>query len=389
MAIQGNSDFFSVGVDFVVVNVPIPYDLYINSSTHAVNDRFVRIFPQGGILALEEVMAFKAKYYQLYVLESQRDKYLKSLISLAHVPDEKKADVIKDSAIVYLSKVFDADKVFNTELLGEAISGCRESVESMVGVIKDYSNKQIQDLIGSLSFHDFYTYDHSINVSMYCISILKALKPKVDKEELASIGLAGILHDLGKIKIPTHILNNPGKLSEEEFDLIKKHPEYGKMLLLEKELKNVDVDIEVISRLVSEHHENYDGSGYPMKLAKEDIHLYARIAAIADVYDAVTTKRSYQGVLDTDEAINVLSRFSGKRFDPEIFDIFVKSLNKVVQKRFITRELPEDFDPSSPHENLPLQPVKARVIAPDIIKNEEKDFGKVSVQVKFSGLKKK
>ncbi len=387
MAILSGSNFFSVGIDFIALNVPISYDLYINSSTHVVNERFVRIFPTGGILTMKDLLEFKAKYYQLYVREDQRDLYLKSLVTLSHVPDESKAEIIKDSAIVYLSKVFDQDKIFNTALLGEAIAGCRDSVESMVSVIKNYSIQQIQDLIGSLSFHDFYTYDHSINVSMYCISILKAVNPRADKEELALIGLAGILHDLGKIKIPTHILNNPGKLNEEEFDLIKKHPEYGKILLLEKELKDVDVNINVIARLVSEHHENFDGTGYPVKIKGDNIHLYARIAAIADVYDAVTTKRSYQGVLETDEAINVLSRFSGKRFDPEIFDVFVKSLNKVVQRRYITRELPDDFDPSSPHDNLPLLPVKAKIIGKDISRPEEKDFGKVSVQIEL-GKKK-
>ena len=381
MAHIDKDSFFSVGIDFVLVKQEIPYDLYINSSTHLINDRFIKIFPAGGTLSKADLIIFKSKYHQLYILEEHRNKYYKSLCSSSKVPDVKKVEVIKDSAITYLTKIFDKDKVFNTEFLGEAIEGCRESVETMVDVIQDYSIQQIQELIANLSFHDFYTYDHSINVSMYCISILKAVHPRTSKDELSLIGLAGILHDLGKIKVPTHILNNPGKLSDEEFLLIKKHPENGKILLLEHGVQCEEVDVKTISRLVSEHHENWDGSGYPIGLKKEEIHLYARICAIADVYDAVTTKRSYQDVMETDEAINVLSRFIGKRFDPDVFDCFVKSLNKVIQKRYITRELPDDFDPSSPHGKLPLKQVNARVINKDIITSEKKkDFGKVALK---------
>ncbi len=372
--------FFSVGIDFVVIGDPIPYDLYVNSSSHNINDRFIRIFPEQGILTDSDIKRFKKKYHQLYIMEGQRNEYLKSLVKSSDVSDTKKGEVIRDSAISYLTKIFDEKKEFNTDFLEQAIDGCRETVESMVEVVQNYSISQIQEMIASLSFHDFYTYDHSINVSMYCIAILKADNPKTSKDDMRLIGLAGLLHDLGKLKIPTHILNNPGKLSDEEFALIKEHPDNGKKLLLEKDFESDEVDFEVIARLVNEHHENFDGTGYPNGLKGEAIHYYARICAIADVYDAVTTKRSYQDVLGTDEAINVLSQYSGKRFDPVIFDNFVKSLNKIVQKRYITKELPVDFDPSSPHEKLPLMKVKARVLDKDISKKDKADFGKVQVQ---------
>ncbi|MCK5074578.1 MAG: HD domain-containing protein, partial [Bacteriovoracaceae bacterium] len=284
--------FFSISFEFVTVGEPILHDLYINSSSAANRDHFVRIFPKGGVPEKEDINHFRQKYHQLYVLEEQRDLYLKSLVKNSRVPDTKKTEVIKESAIHYLDTIFSEDKIFQTEVLGEAIEGCRESVETMVEVVQDYSINEIQELIANLSFHDFYTYDHSINVSMYNISIFKTMKPNATKQELILAGMGGLLHDLGKINIPTEIINNSGKLSDEDFNIIKTHPEEGKKLV-EQHVKNFgNLDIEVIKRVISEHHENYNGTGYPGKVKGKDIHVFARITALGDFFDAVTTKRS-------------------------------------------------------------------------------------------------
>lgn len=378
MSIDDRASFFSVAFNLVLVGEKVPYDLYINSSGNVKKDRFVRIFPTDGVLKEDDLKDFKKKYYQLYVLESQRHLYLKSLIKRDDIPDIEKSVVIKDSAIHYLSTVFDSDKEFTTELLSETIEGCKESVESMIEVMKDYSVHDIQDLIASLSFHDFYTYDHSINVSMYAISIYKAYKPEASKDELLHAGLGGLLHDLGKIKIPTNIINKPDGLSDEDFKVIQKHPEYGKELLEKEGCSCQGVDLSIIKRVTFEHHENFNGQGYPNKIAGEDIHLLARIVAIADFFDALTTKRSYHEVLTTDEALAVMARTIGKKIDPKLFDLFVYSVNKLFDKKVSARELDENFDPCQPHKNLPLQQAKAAIIDDNITKKEEKDFGKVS-----------
>lgn len=369
--------FFSVAFDLVTIDLPIDYDLYVNSSANASKEKFVRIFPKGDILSKDYLDEFKKKYFQLYVNENQRNLYLKSMVKSPNASDIQKTEVIKDSAITYLEKVFDKSKSFSTEVLNETIEGCRESVETMVDLVQDYSVSDIQKLIGSLSFHDFYTYDHSINVSMYCISILKALDPKVDADDLSLIGLGGLLHDLGKLKIPTEIINCPDKLTDEQFQTIKKHPGYGGEILSENKIDSKSINTNVLRRMITEHHENFDGSGYPRGLKGEEIHLFARINAIADVFDAVTTKRSYQEVMDMNEAIDVLARFVGKRFDPQIFEVFLKSVNLVVHKRRPTRELPLDFDPSSPHSKLPLIDVKAQKLDVDIIGEKSTNYGKV------------
>lgn len=372
--------FFSVSFDLILLGKVLPYDLYINSSSNEARERFVRIFPSGEALEKSDLVEFRRKYHQLYILEKQRDLYLKSLVQHEGADDIQKTAVIKDSAIHYLHGIFDNEKEFTTEVLAETVQGCRDSVESMVDVIEEYNITQVQNLIGSLSFHDFYTYDHSINVSMYSISIFKALKPKASKEELITAGMGGLLHDLGKIKIPTRILNNPGKLSDEDFEEIKNHPEYGSELFDKETVECCncdDVNFEVVQKVIYEHHENVNGTGYPNKVKGKDIHVMARVTAIADFFDAITTKRSYHEVLSTEDALEVMARSVGRKIDPKIFEVFVNNVNIVLTGNS-RQELPDDFDSCMPHNVLPLKEAEKKVQKKDIFGEEEKkDYGTV------------
>lgn len=386
MQLAPKESFFSVSVDLILLDKNLPYDLYINSSSNVSKEKFVRIYPMNAPLSREDLLEFKRKYHQLYILERQRSYYLKSLSALEDASDIDKTTIIRDSAIVYLNKVFTPDKEFTTEVLGEAINGCKDSVESMIDTLKDYSIQDVNKLIGSLSFHDFYTYDHSINVSMYCISIYQAINPKAKKEDLVLAGLGGLLHDLGKIKIPTHIINNPGQLSDDDFEQIKMHPSFGIELLDESEIDCPGVDFSVIRRIIFEHHENYNGTGYPNKIQGEDIHQMARVCAIADFFDAITTKRSYHDVLSVEEALKVMERASGRKIDPKIFEVFVKTVNKTSIKEKATRELTDDFDPCQPHNVLPFKPVDNKK---KLSTEKETNFGKVSGDPDIFGKKDK
>lgn len=386
MSLLIKESFFSVSADLILLDKELPYDLYINSSGNVSKEKFVRIYPMNSPLSKKDLLEFKRKYHQLYILERQRSFYLKSLSYVDGASDSDKTSIIRDSAIVYLNKIFTPDKEFTTEVLGEAINGCKESVESMIDTLKDYSIQDVNKLIGSLSFHDFYTYDHSINVSMYSISIFQAIKPKAKKEELVLAGLGGLLHDLGKIKIPTHIINNPGQLSDDDFEQIKMHPSFGVELLGETEINCPGVDFSVIRRIIFEHHENFNGTGYPNKLKGEEIHPLARVCAIADFFDAITTKRSYHDVLSVDEALKVMERASGRKIDPQIFEIFVKVVNKTSLKERATRELTDDFDPCQPHNVLPFRPVENKK---KLSTEKDSKFGKVSGDPDIFGKKDK
>lgn len=364
--------FFSVNFDLIVTEVQQQYDLYVNSSGNKEMQKFVRIFPVGEILTKDDLLNFKNKYPQLYVPEDQRQDYLISLVSSENVSDADATTVIKDSAIKYLHDIFEPGKTFSTELLSETINGCRDAVECLIDVLDHHDVDSLRGLIGSLSSHDFYTYDHSINVSMYCITILRTIKPEATRSELMHAGLGGLLHDLGKIKIPTNILNSPTGLTDEQYNIIKKHPNYGIELLRSGEVTaEEDIDLNIIARVVHEHHENFDGTGYPDGLKEKDIHLLARVCTIADFFDAITTKRSYSDVLTITEAIGVMENTSGKKIDPVIFKAFKNHVN--FSKIQSTRELKmtDRFDPTIPWEEFPLEEVKGE--------KDKEDFGKIKV----------
>jgi HD-GYP domain-containing protein (c-di-GMP phosphodiesterase class II) len=362
--------YFTVDFGLILLDKPIPYSLYVNSSKHEHRDRFVKIVGAGEVLNAELVEGFK-KYHRVYILETERSLYLQSLIDATHAPDIERVAVIKDSAIRHLDDIFSPDREFNTEVLGEAIQGCHDSMQSMVGVIKDYDINNLKKLIGDLSFHDFYTYDHSINVSMYTVLIYKSFKPSAKEEDLVTAGLGGLLHDLGKIKIPTEILNNTDKLTDEEFAIIKTHPGLGAKLFEETAPELPGVNADAIKRVILEHHENWDGSGYPNGLKGKEHHLFSRICSIADFFDAVTTKRSYSDVMSVEDALVVMERTVGKKLDPEIFKFFTEKVSKAVLNGKAAIELPEDFDTERAHKVLPLRKVKPKKISSDFTKAED------------------
>lgn len=365
--------YFSVRYDLILVGSPIAYDLFVNSSSIKEKEKFVRIFPTGGVLSKEDLEEYHRKYIQLYVPEDQRRIYLRSLVK-TEADDVKKTTVIKTAALEYLHNIFDKGKdQFSTEYLSESIDGCKEVVGAMVDVLDHHNIDSLRNLIGNLSFHDFYTYDHSINVSMYCITIFKALNPKATRRELIHAGLGGLLHDLGKVKIPTHILNNPGGLTDEEYQMIKKHPDFGLDLLLNGHCEvDGEIDLKIIARVVHEHHENYDGTGYPKKLkGKEQIHLLARVCTIADFFDAITTKRSYSQVLTIPEAMNTMRKFRGIKLDPVIFDVFDNHIKYVKADATRDLKLSDAFDPTLPYAVLPIEEINQF--------KKEMDFGKIKV----------
>ena len=162
---------------------------------------------------------------------------------------------------------------------------------------------------------------HIERVSQYCVNIAKEMS--FTKSEIEKINTAAGLHDIGKITISPEILNKPGRLTRDEYEIIKKHPETGYQIL-----KSVD-EYASLAIDVLYHHERIDGKGYPEGLKGEEIPLVARIIAVADAYEAMTAKRPYHIPKTKEEAMDELVRCSGTQFDPEIVSVF---LNKVMEK---------------------------------------------------------
>ena len=166
---------------------------------------------------------------------------------------------------------------------------------------------------------DNYTYMHSVAVCAMMVSLAKQLG--LDENEVRSAGLAGLLHDLGKAVVPLEVLNKPGKLTEDEFAVIRCHPVEGHKLLL----VGLDMDTIVLD-VCLHHHEKTDGSGYPDGLKGAEISLFAKMGAICDVYDAITSNRPYKAGWDPSESLRRMAEWANGHFDPSIFQAFVKSM---------------------------------------------------------------
>ena len=179
--------------------------------------------------------------------------------------------------------------------------------------------ESIETLRYTVEAKDPYTRGHSDRVSEYSVLIGKQLG--LSEEDLKILKIGGLFHDIGKIGVPDSILLKTSKLTDEEYSEIKNHPSIGAHIL-----SNATIFKDIIP-IVKYHHEKYDGNGYPSKLKGEDIPLFARIAAIADTFDAMTSKRTYRDSLGLDVVKSEIERCKGTQFDPHLADVFLDILN--------------------------------------------------------------
>jgi len=166
---------------------------------------------------------------------------------------------------------------------------------------------------------DKYTLGHSTRVKDLSVKIATALN--LSKERIEALTFASLFHDIGKIDVPNSILLKPGKLTDAEFDIMRGHPANGIKLIEKTYYQN-------IAEVIHQHHERLDGSGYPRGLKGKEILLEARIIAVADTYDAITTTRPYRDALSKEYAISELVKFTGAHYDPRVVKAFIKILEQ-------------------------------------------------------------
>jgi putative nucleotidyltransferase with HDIG domain len=208
--------------------------------------------------------------------------------------------------------------LFAEARMGNAIdtSGCRPLVDDIVASVDHNADALIS--LCRLKIADEYTYMHSVSVCALMVSLGRQLG--LDDAASREAGMAGLLHDLGKAAMPQDIINKPGKLTDEEFTIIKSHPVRGHEMLLQS-----GVDNERVLDVCRHHHERIDGSGYPDKLAADSISLIARMSAVCDVYDAVTSDRPYKAGWDPAESVARMASWQG-HFDATVLQTFVKTI---------------------------------------------------------------
>lgn len=208
--------------------------------------------------------------------------------------------------------------MFREARLGKAIDaeGCLPLVEEISSSVLRNPGALVS--LARLKSQDEYTYMHSVAVCALMVALARAAG--LDADACRAAGQAGLLHDLGKALMPLEVLNKPGKLTDAEFDVMRSHPERGHALLVEGRGAGAEV-LDVCLH----HHERVDGSGYPHRLAGEALSTVAKMGAICDVYDAITSNRPYKDGWDPADSIARMASWQG-HFDPALFKLFVKSL---------------------------------------------------------------
>lgn len=220
-----------------------------------------------------------------------------------------------------------------TDRLSREVEHQTEVAEERARRIEQMSLQTMQTLANAIDAKDPYTKGHSTRVSAYSVKIAEALG--WDKERVDNLRYSAMLHDIGKIGVPDSILNNPRKLTDVEYEIIKSHTTMGRDILIDRTM------IEGAENVAGSHHERYDGDGYPLGLKGAEISEEARIVAVADAFDAMSSSRVYRKACNSKHIHRELIEGKGKQFDPEIVDIFLDLWDRGELDELMNEDAPE------------------------------------------------
>ncbi|HEY6897142.1 MAG TPA: HD-GYP domain-containing protein [Rhodocyclaceae bacterium] len=256
--------------------------------------------------------------------EDAREEVEQELIAAVSEAPKPVERVSMAHEVARAAKICAKAKEAVTTMFQEARMGKAISANDAAPLVEEISASVMRNpgaviSLARLKTKDDYTYMHSVAVCALMVALAKQLG--LDAEQTRKAGMAGLLHDVGKMMIPLEVLNKPGKLTDEEFATVKAHPAEGhKMLLSGEGVDDIALDV------CLHHHEKIDGSGYPERLAGEQISLFARMGAVCDVYDAITSNRPYKAGWSPAESLRKMAEWCKGHFDETIFKAFVKSV---------------------------------------------------------------
>ena len=265
-----------------------------------------------GDQVVEEIRKFNKELYIL-LLTGHKDLAppLETIKRLEIQGYCEKSDKFDQLLLLIESAVKSIDQMREIKRINEELSETNQKLE------KAYM-ESIETLRFTVEAKDPYTKGHSDRVAQY--SVLIGKKMGLSEEDQKTLLIGGLFHDIGKIGVPDTILRKPDKLTDEEYSEIKNHPSIGAHILAPATI------FREIIPIVKHHHEKYDGKGYPSQLKGDSIPLFARIAAVADTFDAMTSKRTYRDARPIETVIAEIERCKGTQFDPKIADIFLDIL---------------------------------------------------------------
>lgn len=256
-------------------------------------------------------------------VEDERKKIEQEFQKIAVAEVKAEVRVSMKEEVVRARKLQEKSKAAVTSMFHEARMGNAISVADAAPIVEEISlsvsrNPEAFLNISRLKNKDDYTYLHSVAVCALMIALAKQLG--LSEADIKDAGMAGLLHDVGKMMIPDEVLNKPGKLTDEEFEIIKNHPKKGWEVLNVSGANTVALDV------VLHHHERVDGTGYPERISGDALTLFARMGAVCDVYDALTSNRCYKAGWEPAEALHKMAEWRNGHFDERIFHAFVKTV---------------------------------------------------------------
>ena len=311
------AEYLPVDLSSLKTDTKVGCDLYLLVKSGA-DSRYI-LYCRGDAIfeSSKREMLLGKNISRLFITKEDQQKYyeylennFQSIISDTSISPGERTKIVHSAATNLVKDLFNDPRSGNVERT-------KTFAYNMVDyVLKD--NDAAHSLL-KIAVHEYYTYTHSVNVA--AVGTLFAKSIGLKNEDLRELCSGILLHDVGKTRISTDILNKKGKLTKEEFDEIKKHPELGIEVLDE-----ADIEFKEERIITIQHHENDDGTGYPHGLKKDEIHLSGKIARIIDVYDALTTKRTYADAVRPFAALVEMKEKMSNCFDNELLMEFIRFL---------------------------------------------------------------
>lgn len=247
--------------------------------------------------------------------------YIEDKISYGIEIEESVAPALRKKVVAQIEESFNKVKGLNSQqaslVLDQQSKVIGQIVEDLLESV--FNSEEILTVLTDAFLYDEYLYQHSFQVTLYSLAIAKELGYAY--EDLKTIGIGALLHDVGKMVIPGNVLFKPDRLTVEEFEIMKQHTRYGFDIL-----RNLHTVSLLVAHCAFQHHERIDGSGYPRGLVDFEVHPYAKIIAVADVFDAVTTDRVYREKMLPSQGIAVIEAGSGTIYDKRVVDAFKRGI---------------------------------------------------------------
>ena len=292
----------------------IDFSIFYSDENHSISV----FLEQNSTIGLKYLHKIKT-LDEILILKSDREKYdifleknIQNIVDDKALSIDEKCDIIYESSTELTLSLYSNPEALKNAQISKSI------ITPILGTIL-HNNNTISSYIKIIEY-DYYTHTHSLNVSIYALCLGSEMK--LNEEKLSLLGRAALLHDLGKSKVDINIVNKKAKLTQNEFKKMKMHPSFGYEIALKMGIEDKD-----FLDGIHYHHEKLNGTGYPDNIKDKAITLFPRIIAVCDIFDALTSRRSYKDAMTSFDALILMKREMSNHLDMQILGIFIKMLH--------------------------------------------------------------